>query len=180
MRFLVLFLTMTLGMSATAASNAKEYAASFAWNHGQGFSIHELGRKVIEDQTRDIKLTYDFSKQGGAISTINMLRAATPGSSGAPSGTLPKNAIVMGCYIDVLTTPTGAGASIAIGTGQATNDIKTATAVASYSGIVACSPTGSAATSIKLTADRIPTVTISGGVVTAGKINVHIQYLLSD
>jgi hypothetical protein len=51
---------------------------------------------------------------------------------------------------------------------------------------MACVPVGSAATSIKLTANRTPTITITTASttathsLTAGKINVFIQYLLSD
>lgn len=182
MRFLSLFLTTMLlcvGLQAFGASNDREYGAEFSFNHGSGFQNHLLGTKVIRDQARFMKVQYDFAQQGGAVGTVNLLVPKTPGGPGALKGTLPKNALIIGCYIDVLTPATGAG-SIALGTGQTTVDLKAATAAASYTGIVACIPTGSAASSIKLTADRIPTATISVGTITAGKFNVLIEYVLSD
>lgn len=183
MKFLSYILVALLAAPAFAASNANEYRAEFRFNHGSGFQNDALGTKIIEDGVHDLKLTYDFSKQGGAITTKTVLfRASTPGlPGGAPNGMLPKGAVVVGCYIDVLTAlTTSASGTMALSTGQAAGDLKTATAAASYTGIVACVPTGSAATAIKLTADSQPYFAIATGALTAGKLNLHIQYVLSD
>lgn len=164
-----------------AASNNGEYQAEFRFNHGQGFAREQLGKKIIEDSVRDLRVTYDFSLLGGATGAVTLRKSATPGSNSEPSGTIPKGAIVVGCYIDVITAMAGgSGATIALSTGQAANDLKTATGFASYTGIVACVPTGSAATSIKMTADAKPTATIATNTITAGKFNVHVFYVLSD
>lgn len=184
MRLLISLMTVFVTMCASpvfAGSNSDEYGAAFSLNHGSGFQKYELGRKVIEQDVRDLRLTYDFSVSGGALGVLKLPIAKTPASSSQVSATLPKGAIVVGCYIDVITTPTSGGsATISIGTGQTATDILGATAIASYTGIVACTPTGSAATAIKLTADRVPTITIAVAALTAGKFNVHIQYALSD
>lgn len=184
MKFLVpllLSLVSACVNPAFAASRDSEYKAEFRFNRGSGFQNDQLGTKVIEDSVRDLRVTYDFAASGGAIGAVTLPRPATPGRGAAPFGQLPKNAIVVGCYIDVLTAMNGgSGATIALSTGQAANDLKTATGFASYTGIVACVPTGSAATSIKLTADAKPTATIATNTITAGKFNVHIFYILSD
>lgn len=163
------------------APSAKEYGAEFSFNHGSGFQNYQLGTKVIRDQVRLLKVQYDFAKLGGAIGSKNLLVPVTPGGVGASSATLPKNALIVGCYIDVVTpATTSASGTIALSTGQGAGDLKAALAAASYTGIVACIPTGTAASSIKLTADSVPTFTIATGAITAGKFNVLIEYILSD
>lgn len=168
--------------SVFGATNAKEYAAEFSFNHGSGFQTHQLGTKVIRDQIRVLKVQYDFAKVGGAIQTATKLPVPpTAGGSGAAFGTIPKNALIVGCYIDVQTAATtSASGTIALGTGQTGVDLKAALAAASYTGIVACIPTGTAASAIKITADVSPSFTIATGAITAGKFNVIIEYILSD
>jgi hypothetical protein len=55
-----------------------------------------------------------------------------------------------------------------------------ATAFSAYTGLVAGVPVGTAATAIKLTADVKPTITIATAALTAGKLNVHIKYQISE
>lgn len=193
MKFLIALL-MSFCSVAFADTNARELGAMLSFNHGSGWQNYQVGTKIIGQQVRDLKVTYDFTVLGGAISTkLPIGIAATAGNPGEkPSQTssaggarlspaLPKSAIVIGCYVDVITTPTSAGsATIAISTGQAAADLMTATAKASFTGIMACIPTGSAASSIKLTADSQPYIAIATAALTAGKFNVHILYALSD
>ncbi len=135
----------------------------------------QLGTLLFREQVHTLKATYDFAKQGGVQGAIQLL-----GPDGKPAK-LPKGAIVRDCLIDVLTAPTsGGGATIALGTGQTATDLKAATAIASYTGLVACVPVGSAATAVKLTADRTPIATVATADLTNGKINVLIHYELSD
>lgn len=179
--FLSFMISLFVTNMALAGSNAAEHAAEFQMNHGSGLAKNELGKQVFQNQERDLKVTYDFTKLGGAVGTYKLPFYATAGSTGEPSRTLPKGAIITGCYIDVLTAgTTSASGTIALSTGQGAGDLKAATAAASYTGIVACIPVGSAATVIKLTADSVPTATIATGAITAGKFNLHIQYMLSD
>lgn len=155
----------------------------FNFNHGQNFSRDLLGTKVMRDQVHDLTLQYDFAKDTGAITTKKNLRfpADSGGSPSSSSAALPKGAIVIGCYIDVITAgTTSASGTMALSTGQAAGDLKAALAAASYTGIVACIPVGTAATAIKLTADSVPYYAIATGALTAGKWNLHIQYVLSD
>lgn len=114
------------------------------------------------------KVTYDYDVHGGAIGTITL-----------PLD-LPDNAIVHDGLIDVVTAPTSDGsATIALGL-NTTTDLKTATAIASYSGIVAMIPVGTAATAVKLTADRSLQLTIGAAALTAGKLNIFMNYYISE
>jgi hypothetical protein len=134
-----------------------------------------LGNKLVRDKVQTIVLKYDFAVQGGAASsTINLLDIET-----GKSAKLPKGALVVDCIIDVITPAVGAG-SISISTGKAVADLKAATAAASYTGLVACVPVGSAATAIKQTADVTPSIATTVGTITAGKFYVVLQYILSE
>ena len=176
---LVLLLAMVVAMPLPllAVSYVESQNMEFGLNRAapEAMQKYKLGTLVSRDKMWDMKAKWKFSDQGGAISTINL---HTPYSN---SPKLPNNAIVVGCYIDVLTAPAGTGGgTIAFATGQGAGDLLGATVKGSYTGIVACTPTGTAATSIKLTADRTPTIAIASAAFTAGEINVHILYLLSD
>lgn len=184
MKFLsVLVLSLFTVNFAHGSSLAETYKSLFNFNHGQNFSRELLGTKIVRDQVRDLVVQYDFAKDGGAITTKKNLRFPSDlgGSPAATSAVLPKGALVVGCYIDVITAgTTSASGTMALSTGQAAGDLKAALAAASYTGIVACIPVGTAATAIKLTADSTPYYAIATGALTAGKWNLHIQYVLSD
>lgn len=135
-----------------------------------------LGTFSVQEKVHVQKAMYSFAVQGGAIGTGNLIDPVT-----LKSVSLPKGAIVVDCVIDVITPgTTSASGTIALGTGQAGNDLKAALAAASYTGRVACVPVGTAATMIKLTADRVPTYTIATGAITAGKWIVLIYYIQSQ
>lgn len=129
---------------------------------------------VVFREIRTIVGTYDFSVQGGAIGSVNLKDV------NGMDATLPRSGIILNSLIDVITAPTSGGAATIAFTAQSAGDIKAALAIASYTGLVAGVPTGSAATCIKLTADRTLTATIATAALTAGKINVIIQYILSE
>lgn len=114
-----------------------------------------------------IRGKYDFAVDGGAISTINL-------TAGLP---IPNGSTIVQGYIDVTTQVTGAGASIACQV-EAANDILTAVAIASWTtgrkNILPALTAGAltAATAVKLTADRNIAIVVSGGTLTAGVFNV--------
>jgi hypothetical protein len=120
------------------------------------------------------KFSYDFAVQGGVLGDITL--AGTP---------LPKNAVVWDGVVDVITPLTGgAGATAAVSTAQSANDLITAADITgapwSTAGSKALTPVGTAAASIKMTADRAPKLVIGTGALTAGKFNLFIKYYLSD
>lgn len=113
-------------------------------------------------------------------STDSLLQGAvTP----ARKATLPNKAIVIGGVIDVITAPTSGGsATIAIGTsagGSATN-IKAATAIATYSALIAVVPLFTAASMFKMTAAGDIIFTIATADLLTGKIAVHLAYLIGE
>jgi hypothetical protein len=126
---------------------------------------------------RVARATYDFAEHGGAISAIGL------------GVTLPDNAIVIGGFVDVVTTATTAGAdagTMAIHV-QTANDIVSAVAVSNGAnpwdeGLHAIVPKANTpeSTGIKLTAAREVTATIAGQAFTAGKFHVFLYYLVGD
>lgn len=177
--FLVTVLSLIFATRVYGETRPNVDNAEFALNRAslQTMQKYQFGRMLVREKSWIVKLTYDFSKSGGAIGTQNLQQRPY-----ATQARIPKGSIITNCVIDVITAPAGATATIAIGTGNAssTTDIKAATAIASYTGLVACIPTGVAANMIKVTSDATPTMTIATAALTAGKFNVLIEYALSD
>ncbi len=126
---------------------------------------------------RVARATYDFAEHGGAIGAIDL------------GVTLPNKAIVVGGFVDVVTTCITAGAdagTMAISI-QTANDIVSAIAVSNGAnpwdaGLHAIVPKSNTpeTTGIKLTAARAVTATIAGQAFTAGKFVVFLHYVISD
>lgn len=176
-----IFLALLLLAGATAHGDTQESlrAAKLKLNTSSPNALHEtrLGNLLVDKKEHVLRAVYDFSVLGGAVGALTLRDA----SDLAVAAKLPKGAIVRNCAIDVITAPTSGGAAtIALGTGAAANDLKAATAIASYTGLVACVPVGTVATAIKLTADQTMSATVATAALTAGKIYVVVQYELSD
>jgi len=116
------------------------------------------------------RATYNFAVDGGAIGTI------TP----AAQGTIPKNAIIVGGVINVITALVGSGATIALGTtaGSSATSLKAATAITSYTGLVALVPVWTAASAFKMTAAGLLQLTVATAALTAGKFDIILDYLV--
>lgn len=136
----------------------------------------KLGFQMMK-KVHVLKAVYDFTKNGGGTGSSHVLRDA----NGGGYAVLPKHAIIKDCLIQGVTTPTSGGsATIAIGATTA-NDLKTATSYSSFASglLVACVPTGSAANMIQVGGGPVwLTATIGTAALTAGKINVFIEYYL--
>lgn len=176
-KYLLAIVVAAYAAMAIAATRPDTDAANFGLNKASPNMMQKfrLGDLVVKQQVRGLKAIWDFSVLGGAVATVNL-----KGDDGQPV-IIPKGAIVTDCIIDTITPgTTSASGTISFGTGQATNDLKSALGAASLTGLVACVPVGTAATSIKMTADRTMTATIATGALTAGKAYVWIYYVLSD
>lgn len=135
---------------------------------------YRLGSRVTTGLIHVLKAKYDFALQGGSTGAKVLVNDV-----GQPA-VLPKNSIVVDCIINVVTPGTTSNAgTMALSTGQGVADLKVATAAASYTGLLACVPVGSAATSIKITADRTMTGTIANAL-TNGKWYVVVQYVMAQ
>jgi len=118
---------------------------------------------------------YNFAVDGGAIGAI------------ASKTVIPKNAIIIGGFVDVLTTCTTAGAdagTMAISV-ESAGDIVSAIAVSNGAnpwdaGRRAIIPKRNTpeSTSIKATAARRVTFTIATQAFTAGRLIVYLEYVL--
>lgn len=137
---------------------------------------YRLGDRVTKQMTHDQTCVYDFSVLGGAVGSVNLRDHERLGQSCV----IPKNAIIQHVLIDVLTPGTTSASGTMALTAQSAGDLKAALAAASYTGVVAGIPVDTAATAIKLTADRTIVGTIATGALTAGKWNVHIRYVMSQ
>ena len=126
------------------------------------------GTRELKTYTAD----YSFAVDGGAISAIPLR---------SPDGPIPSGSYILEAFMEVttgFTTGTAATAALSV---EAANDLQTATLVSgapySTTGIKALVPVFTAATMIKTTAERSPTITIATGTVTAGVLHLVIFYV---
>lgn len=124
---------------------------------------HRLGYRMLEAHTT-ASGRYDFSLQGGAIGSYD---------SGIH---LPKGALIREVVFDVVTAGTTSASGTLSFDANSTGDLKAALAAASWTGIVAGIPVYTAASMVKLTAARTLTFSIATGALTAGKVNVYVDY----
>jgi hypothetical protein len=131
-----------------------------ASDSGSGLGIQKVARGF-----------YDFSVSGGAIGSYSLL----------PSDQLiPDKAIITQVYIDIITgmTSTGGTGTIAL-TANSAGDLLVAVDADTLSGVTSGVPVGTAATMVKCTADRNIVLAIATAALTAGKIAVFVEYVIS-
>jgi hypothetical protein len=128
---------------------------------------------ALESQVGCARGLYDFAVNGGAVSTINLL------DEEGNAIVLPNKAIITSVFIDVVTAMTSAGGSGTISLGaNTTTDLRAAVDADTLSGISAGVPVGTAATAVKLTAERNLTVSIATEALTAGKFMAIVYWVL--
>jgi hypothetical protein len=177
MKQLLVLIGLFLSQSALAVTPS-ETDVQYLLNHFSNGAAQkvQLGDQVIGRKKLMLKCNYLFSRDGGAVSTIALKDVLT-----GKDCKLPNKAIIHDVLFDAYTAVTSGGsATVAFTTGQNSGDLKAATAKASWTGLVAGVPVGTAATSVKLTAERTISAVVATAALTAGKINVFIEYFLSD
>lgn len=117
---------------------------------------------------------YDFSVDGGAVSTI------TP----ATNCTIPTNAVIVSSTINSTTAVTSGGAAtIAVGTaatGGATTSFLAATGKASFTSNALLAGAVTYAAPLKVTGAGAITLTVATAALTAGVIEVWVQYYVAN
>ena len=113
-----------------------------------------------------IKGTYDFDEHGGIVGDNECDLA------------LPEGAIIYNGFANVVTDPTSGGSATVALKIEGTADLLEATAIASVTGALDLVPDGTAANVIALTEARKLTVTVAVAALTAGKIDVYLQYFV--
>ncbi len=135
--------------------------------------VHELAQAPLDNELNWFPMflarcKYDFAVDGGAVSTINLF----------PSAVMPDDALILGCYLNVLTVPVGATATVGIGS-EAASDLQSAAAISgapwSTTGFKAAT-VALGSDPVNLTADRNITITIGTAALTAGVIEVLVVY----
>lgn len=127
----------------------------------------------IGGHLRMARAIYDFSVDGGAISTITPKKTAT----------LPKNAVIVGGNVNVTTAVTSAGsATLSVGTsaGSSATALLAATAKASLSANALLNAVPVFATPVKLSAQGDITVSVATAALTAGVVEVTLFYFVTN
>ena len=134
-----------------------------------------LGTALKSAQTFGAKGTYTVSLDGGAVASYNL------NGLDSENLVLPAGAIITDCFYDVVQAMSSSGGSgeIAV-TAASSGDLVASVDADSVSGRVACIPEGTEANMIKLTSAKTLLVEVGSEALTAGKINVFVEYVLSD
>ena len=136
----------------------------------------QLGTEVVDGVVKTMRANYNFSVQGGSSSATMFLKAPD-GSSAA----IPNKAIIKSVYIDTVSSIVDVSTGVRIAFGANTDvDLKASTASGSFTGIIAGIPVDTAATAVKMTADRPLTMKVTGGNISSGQLNVFVTYLVSE
>lgn len=149
-----------------------------------------LGTQLQSKKIHLLQAYYDFARQGGAVGVIDLLDAKDMKKAVLPAGSIVKN-----CVVHVLTPLTSGGSTtVSFSTGSLTEDVKPATAKASFAtpdGLVACQVAGATVASwIKLpgytdgyspgyTREYTPTMKVNVSALDGGKLSVWIEYILN-
>ena len=141
--------------------------------------FRDLGVGTLLSGGHWIKGQWSYATSGGAAdANISLL------DHEGVAVKLPANAIVQDCLIDVVTAPTSSTSSGKIALSFSTvGDLK-ASSVAhttfQANTRVACIPVGTAATAIKATSEATLKLLVGSEALTAGKINVWVNYVVSN
>jgi hypothetical protein len=124
----------------------------------------------LENRMKVAYFEYDFAKDGGAVGDIT-LRGAN----------IEKGAVVVGGMIDVETAVTSGGAATVALKLATAADVLAATGKASFSlnATLDVVPVRTAATAVKLTANKDLTMTVAVAALTAGKFTVALYYVVT-
>lgn len=193
MKFLISLLLM-LNVSVALGAYPKPTDIKFELDRTPYGERVSLGTQITDKKVHILRAQWDHAVQGSTTGSISLYDL-----DGKPAK-LPINSIVTDCLIDVKTAIT-LNSSFAVNapyfafsTGvDGVKDLKAnlpASALSTTSPI-ACLPVGTAATAIRITTESTPILTITSAshsawssttpsVATAGKINVLIQYILSQ
>jgi hypothetical protein len=165
---LAFLLFSTLALGAAQVSIVPNSATEFSLNSGMGAMAHKhrLG-SLMKQAHSTAHGVYDYSLTGGAV------------GAHAVGITLPANAIVRDVLFDVVTAPVGTNGTISFNF-RNPSDLKAGTGVASWTGRVAGIPVGTAATAVKSTTSRSIYASIENASLTAGKIKIFVDYVVSE
>jgi hypothetical protein len=140
-------------------------------------ALSRLGTHLMREKKGVLHCRYDFAQQGGAVGPVSLFDPLVGPSEAAH---LPAGAIITKAMLQVLTSVTSGGAAtVALTTGEVAADLLAATAKATLvAGLLDGKPDGTAAKSVVLTAERTLQATIAVAALTAGKIDVFVEYIV--
>lgn len=135
----------------------------------------QLGTQVVDKKVQVMRATYDFAKKGGVKNVAISLMDVD-----GKDAVLPKGAIIKRVLVHVITGVTSSGAATVAFGAAAADDLLGATAKASLGADVMADgvPDGTAAKVIALTAAKTLTATIGTANLTAGKIELFVEYYI--
>jgi hypothetical protein len=130
--------------------------------------------EVVHHQHGCLQAVWDFSVQGGAVGDIDLLDVF------GKKALLPSGALIRDIAVHVETLVTSGGAATLALKSEGAADLLGATAVASFAANANLDgvPVGTAATVVRLTAERTLKLTVAVTALTAGKVHAFVDYVV--
>lgn len=177
-KIIVSLFTFVMGLSALAAVEDAQNRR-FLLNQVKP-SMARLGKEVIDGKRHVLRGRWDFDSQGGNSTAVIPLEDP----EGA-SVVLPEDAIVTNTFVEVLTSVTaGAGSTVkfSVGSSQDPTVLLSASVLPAAGLFLQGSQGGSVVQFYKNsgTADSTLVLKTSINTPTAGKVNVFVEYILSE
>lgn len=122
-----------------------------------------------------VKANYNFTRDGGAISTINLKDQDT-----IKTVTIPSGAVILNAFLIVNTALTSGGAATIDINSEGSNDLLAAEAVASFTlgAKIQCVPDfGTLADSVVTTAERTLSVSFNADTILTGDFDLYVFYV---
>lgn len=185
------FLLLMLALSVPAyAKYPRPRDTAYELNNSPVGQRVRLGTQLVDKKVQILRGLYDFSLQGGAQNAVIDLLDID-----SKKAVLPPGAIVKNCIIQVDAALGSSGSpSVSFSTGRLLSDLKGSalhTVFNTNDGLVACDVTGTSTTWLKMpgnytqeytpgyTSEYTPTMRITGGSLTRGKLRIFLEYILS-
>lgn len=170
MKLLLLALAFTASaFAANPVNKVPTSALEYEVNRGFGAIGYKYSLGTVVRQAHNTAVgVYDFSVTGGATGDHEV------------GITLPNKAVVRNVFFDTVTAPLSGGSATVGFKVQSAADLEPLTAIASWTGRTQGTPDGAVGNMIKLTAQRKVYATISVAALTAGKIKVFVDYVVSE
>ena len=178
-------ISLALVMTATSAYalpiSHKDTRAALNTSSPNAQAKTQLGSQITNSKVHLLRATYRFSAQGGSSSSSPISLYDFDGKPAKlPSGAVIKQVTAL-TNTQPVSTQSGSFTSTLAFRAQSAADLKASvTAVALTTGLSAGVPVGTAATMIKLTAERTVQLTLGVADLSAGSIDLLIEYYLTD
>lgn len=173
-----LFTSLIIALFSVSAFANITANQEFVLNKQMGGPAQEVQLGTLINKTKTLLVArYSYAVQGGSTADISLI---TNLSNPLSYAVLPAKAIITNVWINTLTQPTSGGSATVAIKAVSANDLLSAKAVGIFQGIIQGVPANTTTTFVSLTSAKTIKATVATAVLTAGKFDVIIEYVIGN